>query len=139
MPSSPSSPARADLRVRPSLRLAVPVAGITLLALAAVQSADLSIFLAVVLSVMAVALGLVWIKRLLRPALRIRLMNEAVEYRVAKHSRWQRLDPAAACFVSPWYVGWRSGGGWGYGVFRGQLAADEFRRLAVCLRNQKRG
>ena len=139
MPSSPSSPARADLRVRPSLGLAVLIGAITLLSLAAVQFAGLPIFLAIVLSLMALAVGGVWIKRLLRPALRIRLMNGAVEYRVDKHSRWQRLDPAAACFVSPWYVGWRSRGGWGYGVFRGQLAADEFRRLAVCLRNQKRG
>lgn len=93
---------------------------------------------ALILSLLAVTAALFAARRALRPTLSIRLLNQAVEFRDCTESSWQRLGPTSARFVSPWFIGWRGRRGRGFGVFRAQLPADDFRVLAAALRNDPR-
>lgn len=76
------------------------------------------------------------IRRVLRPALQLRLQQAQLEYRLRPDQAWRRQAASQSCFASPWFIGWRGRGLRGHGVFRCQLQPEQFRRLLVSLRHQ---
>lgn len=109
-----------------------------LVAAGAVHVTRLPTLMAIIMSFLALIGAFFAARHALRPTLSIRVLNQGVEFRVCTESSWQRLGPDSARFVSPWFIGWRGRRGRGFGVFRGQLPADDFRVLAVALRNDRR-
>ncbi|NDY94840.1 hypothetical protein [Wenzhouxiangella limi] len=103
---------------------------LTFLAACSLVFADLDWGTVFILGVVAMVLGGRATVRLLRPALTLNPDMDGLSYR--RGGRWSRR--VRYSFVSPWFIGWRGDGLAAFGVFRGQLSKDEFRRLARCLR-----
>jgi hypothetical protein len=137
MTSARFPPALAELRLRPSPALAAGCAVLGFTAILSVQLSVLPLTLRWIVSLLALIAAAAAVRRFLSPDLRIRLIEDTMEYKPRSGSDWQRMDSGQACFVSPWYVGWRASGLRAYGIFRRQVSADEFRRLAVHLRQRR--
>ncbi len=103
---------------------------LSFLAACSLVFADLGAGTVFILGMLALLLGGRATLRLLRPALTLNLDMDGLSYR--RGGRWSRR--VRHSFVSPWFIGWRGDGLAAFGVFRGQLSKDEFRRLARCLR-----
>ncbi len=114
------------------------MAVLTLGAIVAAQVSGLPGFARLLLSVLGLLVGMGAVLRFVRPALRIRLLQDAVEYRAGPRGPWRRMEAGRSCFVSPWFIGWRGRERRAFGVFRGQLSPDDFRRLSVRLRHPAR-
>lgn len=129
------------LPVSPSLRAALVVAGLTLAGVAAPFATGLSLFLQLPVALAALAVGGVAIMRLVHPAIRSLKIDDSrihIDYRSGSRSSGTLTGSP---FVSPLYVGFR----WrpadrrlprSFGVFRGQMAGADFRRLCAVLRQQ---
>ncbi len=129
----PAASARI-LPVGPARKVACLVVVLTLLAIAAVTVSGLTLLIRILLVAVALAYGWRVAHCLLWPTLRgISLTAEGV--RIIQHSGGdQPTVRVAACFVCPWFVSFGSGLS-GFGLFREQLADDDFRRLSVFLRH----
>lgn len=135
MRSAQYPPASAEFRLRPSPSLAATWAILCMVAVLSVQLSDLTLPLRLILSLLALIAGAAAVRRFLNPRLRVRLIDDALEYQPRSGTGWRRMNAGQACFVSPWYLGWRGQKQRAYGIFRGQLADNDFRRLAVHLRH----
>lgn len=113
------------------------VAAMTALAAVAVLSSALVPSLKTLMLLAAALLGLRAVMGLLRPGLCLRIIDDRLEYRSLRQgASWRAVTPGIPCFVSPWYLGWRGRGLTRVGIFRDQVEAECFRRLAVLLRHQ---
>lgn len=140
MPSDSSTaiPASGELALRRSVGLTAGFLVLALTALASVLLAGLPPSLRWPLAVLILVLILREGARLIRPALALRLVDGRLEYRLDQRAAWLTLPAGARCFVSPFYIGWSAHGRRSCGVFRSQLDPEDFRRLAVTLRQRER-
>ena len=140
MPSGGSSrfAPEAELRLRRSSGLLAGFGLFALVALLSILLAGLPPGIRLPLAAVVLALILRETQRLRRPSLSLRLSDGQLQYRHDPRRAWQSLRPGARCFVSPIYIGW-AGTDWrSFGVFRWQMEASDFRRLAVALRQRDR-
>ncbi len=117
----------------PAPRTAGVVLVLTLLAVLAASFNQFPLFIRLLLAALVLTYGVTTAYRLLRPRLRAVVLHADGLGVVGKRGSGRDRVPVARCFVSPWYVGvgsWRSG----LGLFREQMAPDDFRRLCVYLR-----
>lgn len=137
MRSAQFQPYHNECILRSSPVLAAGWVALALLAVVALQWAAVPGWLIPLLSLLVMIVGGHAAFRFLRPRLRLRLGDDWVEYQSKCNEPWRRFRPEKGCFVSPWFIGWRDGRGVACAVFRGQLEADEFRRLSVLLRHRR--
>jgi hypothetical protein len=116
--------------VRPAWFAAACVALATVAAVFSLVNAQINPLPASLMSLPTVFLAARAVVRLARPSLMLRLDGDGLVYR--QGSSWS--SHVRQAFVSPWFIGWRGRGLAGFGVFRGQLEKDQFRRLARTLR-----
>lgn len=128
----------------PSLRAALVVAGLTLAGVAAPFATGLSLLIQLPAALVALVVGGHAIMRLVNPDIRSLKIDEArihIRDRSGSRSSGKLIGSP---FVSPLYVGFR----WrpaekrlphSVGVFRGQMAESDFRRLSALLRQQEGG
>ncbi|NEZ03912.1 hypothetical protein G4Y73_07080 [Wenzhouxiangella sp. XN201] len=126
----------------PSLRAALVVAGLTLAGVAAPFATGLSLLIQLPAALVALAVGGHAIMRLVNPDFRSLKIDEAqihVRDRSGSRSSGKLIGSP---FVSPLYVGFR----WrpaekrlphSVGIFRGQMAGSDFRRLSALLRQRE--
>lgn len=125
-----------ELVLQPSLGLAAGLGVVGLTAIGALWAASLPVLVALVGSAgvgIAVAFRM---REFIKPSLRIRVRDQRIEFRPSTRSGWLALTPAARAFASPWYIAWHARGLRGYGLFRTQVRANDFRRLLVLLRHR---
>lgn len=84
------------------------------------------------LALFAVVVGARAAGSLFYPDLELRIEEEGLQWR-RRSAAWSTRVHSS--FVSPWFIGWRTGRFRACGVFRAQLGDHEFRRLAVVLRH----
>ncbi|MFW5816787.1 MAG: hypothetical protein ACOCVP_07995 [Wenzhouxiangella sp.] len=123
-------PAAPEIALRPAPGLAALVAVLVVLATGAIVVSGIALVWAALLVVGALVYGARAVLGLLKPGLVLRLDGERLRYR--RDRGWSSL--VRQPFVSPWFIGWRGEGLAGYGVVAGQLAKNDFRRLARSLR-----
>lgn len=117
----------------PAPRTAGLVLVLTLLAVLAAFANQFPLIVRLLLAGAVLVYGCAVAHGLLRPRLSAVVLHPASLRVVNKTNTETGPVPVARCFVSPWYVGvgrWRSG----LGLFREQMALDDFRRLCVYLR-----
>ena len=136
-----SDPPPSDGPVGPARRPAAVVAAVTGAALVTALANDLPMPLKLTLAFLVLIGGGLAVRRLLQPALEGLSVNE----------RGVRIRESGAVpvrgallgkpFVSPVYVGFRwrlADGKWprSFGIFRGQMREEDYRRLCVSLRQR---
>ncbi|TVS13186.1 MAG: hypothetical protein EA419_02625 [Wenzhouxiangella sp.] len=126
------------IELAPARVLTGLVSVMTMGAIAAILASSLTLFLQITMAALALLVGVRAARHLLFPSLNLRLLDGRLEYRRHRLSGWSSLDDQAQCFVSSFYIGWRDRSRRAVGVFRGQVADDEFRRISVNLRQLRR-
>lgn len=135
MTSARSQSEIPEFGLRPGPGLAALIGVLALIAVAGVLISGLGAPLKLALSLSALVLAGHAVVDLIRPRLALRFIDGRLEYRSRGHASWSSIGARGGSFVSPWYIAWRGRGWRAHGVFRGQVDAGTFRKVAVFLRH----
>ena len=122
----------AEFQLQPSPALAALGLFLTVGSMLAVFFSGLNPAVSILLAIGGFGVGVRTAWLLLFPDLGLRIETEALFWR-RRGKLWS--SQVRSRFVSPWFIGWRTGSFGACGVFRGQLGEQAFRRLAVVLRH----